>query len=248
MRTTYRYKAYRINKSKRHKTERLLGLTCWCYNHCIALHKRYYRMYHRALGEYDLEKHLTKLKRHVGYENWGILSSQSIQQIAEKISEGYKKFFKRQAKRPPTFRSQCKYKSVTFKNTGGTLNGNVLAINALKLRIKFHKSRELDGTIKTVTFKRDAVGDLWICFSLDNAGNQTKTSKTGQTAGFDFGMKTFLTLSDGTRIELVHLHRRIENRREDFLWKVANDLVNRYDLPCFEDLNTKKIQQSGGSW
>lgn len=126
-------------------------------------------MYHKQLGEYDLKKHLTKLKRQKRYESWKILSSQSVQQIAEKISEGYKRFFKKQAKRPPTFRSWGKYKSVTFKNTGWRLNGNgnVLTINALKLRLKFHKSRELDGQIKTVTLGHDSVGDWWICFSLE---------------------------------------------------------------------------------
>lgn len=281
MRLTYKYKAYTQNRNHQKRLEGYLRVAAWVYNHCIALHKRYYRMYHKRLGEYDLKKHLTKLKKRKGYETWNVLSSQSIQQIAEKINEGYKRFFKRQAKRPPTFRSWRKYRSVTFKNTGWTLDGNVLTINALKLRIKFHKSRELEGRVKTVTLGRDAVGDWWVCFSLEVEGKTGTRPMTGESAGFDFGLKTFLTTSDaekvhsplvlfhsldklrrdsrnlsrkqrgsrsrkGARLELARLHRRIENRREDFHWKVANDLVRRYDLLCFEDLDIKAMQMVWG--
>lgn len=281
MRLTYKYKVYTQNRNHQNRLEGYLRTAAWVYNHCIALHKRYYRLYHKQLGEYNLKKHLTKLKKHPGYESWRILSSQSIQQIAEKISQGYKSFFKRQAKRPPTFRSWRKYKSVTLKNTGWALDGNLFTINALKLRIRFHKSRELEGLVKTVTLKQDALGDWWICFSLEMECKTEMKSKTGKSAGFDFGMKTFLTASDGekvhsplvlfhsldklrrdsrnlsrkqkgsrsrkkARLELARLHRHIECQREDFQWKVAHDLVNRYDLLCFEDLNIKGMQRIWG--
>lgn len=200
MRASYKYKIYQSKRNK--KADELFGLACWIYNHCIALHKRYYRLYHKSLNKYQLQKHLAKLKKQDKYQPWNRLSSQSIQQIAEKIDEGYKKFFKRQAKRPPTFKGRRKYHSITFKNTGWSLNGNEFVINSIGLRLRFFKSREVNGTIKTVTLKRDAVGDLWLCFSLDNVKDQIQTkAKTGKTAGFDFGLKTFLTTSDGQSIE-----------------------------------------------
>jgi putative transposase len=39
------------------------------------------------------------------------------------------------------------------------------------------------------------------------------------------------------RARLAKLHRKIANRRKDFLHKLSRKLVNRYDLICFEDLN-----------
>ncbi|KNE03808.1 hypothetical protein ACM23_06655 [Helicobacter pylori] len=33
------------------------------YNHCIALHKRYYRLFKKYLKLNDLQKHTTKLKK-----------------------------------------------------------------------------------------------------------------------------------------------------------------------------------------
>ena len=282
MRATYKYKVYTQNRNHTVRFDNQLSTACWVYNHCIALHKRYYSLYHKSLSANKLKVHLTKLKKQEKYQQWNKLSSQSIQQIAEKIDDGYKKFFKKQAKRPPTFRSWRKYKSITFKNTGWSLNGNEFVINSIGLRLRFHKSRELDGIIKTVTIKKDAVGDLWICFSLDNVQNQTQIQpKTGKAAGFDFGMKIFLTVSDGqeiaspqtllqnldklrkvsnhfsrkrkgsasrkkAKLQLEKLHRKIANQREDFQWRMANDLVKKYDVLCFEDLNMKGMQMLWG--
>lgn len=282
MRATYKYKVYTQNRNHTVRFNKQLSTACWVYNHCIALHKRYYSLYHKTLSANKLKVHLTKLKRQKKYQQWNNLSSQSIQQIAEKIDDGYKKFFKKQAKRPPTFRSWRKYKSITFKNSGWSLNGNEFVINSIGLKLRFHKSRELDGIIKTVTVKKDAVGDLWLCFSLDNVLCQTQIQpKTGKAAGFDFGMKMFLTVSDGqekpspqtllqnldelrkvsrhfsrkkkgsasrkkAKVQLEKLHRKIANQRDDFQWKLANDLVKEYDVLCFEDLNMRGMQMLWG--
>ena len=39
--------------------------------------------------------------------------------------------------------------------------------------------------------------------------------------------------------KLAKKHRRVENRRTDFLHKLSTDLVRRYDTICLEDLNVK---------
>ena len=63
--------------------------------------------------------------------------------------------------RPPSFCKSKKYKSFTLKQAGYKL----LGFNQLKIgkRIyKFHKSREIEGKIKTLTVKRSATGDMYI--------------------------------------------------------------------------------------
>lgn len=150
---------------------------------------------------YRLQSHLLKLRKS-SYSQWKIIGSQSVQQICERINNGYKNFFNRTAKHLPTFKNWRKYRSVTFKQAGYTLNGNVLTVNALKLRLKFHLSRPVDGRIQTLSVKRDAVGDYWIIMSVRrNEESSTSKPMTGKTAGFDFGMKHFLTQDNGTRIE-----------------------------------------------
>ena len=58
---TFQFKLYRADKnSKFHNQINCAGLT---YNHCIALHKRYYKLFGKYLKKGKLQKHLTKLKK-----------------------------------------------------------------------------------------------------------------------------------------------------------------------------------------
>jgi putative transposase len=45
---------------------------------------------------------------------------------------------------------------------------------------------------------------------------------------------------------LAKAHLKVANRRRDFLWKLANDLTNRFDVLCFETLNIKAMQRLWG--
>lgn len=198
---TYKYKVYKQNRNHEKRLQEWFRTAAWIYNHAIALHKRYYCMYHKSLSMYRLQSHLLKLRKS-SYSQWKIIGSQSVQQICERINNGYKNFFNRTAKHLPTFKNWRKYRSVTFKQAGYTINGNTLTINALKLRLKFHLSRLVDGRIQTLSVKRDAVGDYWIIMSVRrNEESSTSKPMTGKIAGFDFGMKHFLTQDNGTRIE-----------------------------------------------
>ena len=68
------------------------------------------------------------------------------------------------------------------------------------VQYRFHKRRNLLGKMKTVTIKRSKAGELYVYFVTD-LETEPSATMTGNSAGFDFGLKTFLSLSDGTRIE-----------------------------------------------
>lgn len=63
-----------------------------------------------------------------------------------------------------------------------------------------NENREWRGNIKNAIIKRDKVGDYYLCLQCED-NHVNKLPKTGHRAGIDFGMKTFLTLSDGLKIE-----------------------------------------------
>ena len=67
-------------------------------------------------------------------------------------------------------------------------------------------SRPIDGAIKTVIIKRDNIGDFYICITIEKE-NPKYSVTSGKRVGIDFGLKTFLTLSDKAEIEspLFHL-------------------------------------------
>ena len=145
--------------------------------------------------------HLAKLKRTTRFAHWRLLPSQALQNVIERIDFGYQKFFDRDNKRPPQFRSKLKYKSYTLKQAGYKfLERNKVRIG--KCVFRYHKSRKFDvDSVKTVTIKRDRVGDLWLCVVAKAERFELNIAKTGKTAGFDFGLKTYLTASDSTRTQ-----------------------------------------------
>jgi putative transposase len=144
------------------------------------------------------------LKKRDKYSYWNKLGSQAIQNITERIDEGYKKFYKKQGGLP-SFKKVSKYKSFTLKGKiGYKLEDNIISLNGYKY--KFWLSRPIDGTIKTVIVKRDNIGDFYICITIEKE-NPKYSVTSGKSVGIDFGLKTFLTLSDKAEIEspLFHL-------------------------------------------
>ena len=65
---------------------------------------------------------------------------------------------------------------------------------------RFNQSRPITGGIKTATVRRDALKDIYVTFSCDRVPHPEQAPKTGLTAGADFGLKDFLTLSTGEKI------------------------------------------------
>ncbi|MEH2142289.1 RNA-guided endonuclease InsQ/TnpB family protein [Nostoc sp.] len=187
------------------------------YNHCIALHKRYYRMWNKHLNYAKLQAHIAKLRNR--FEFWQSVGSQAVQDICQRIEKAYQLFFKHNKKgvRPPGFKKVRRYKSFTLKQAGYKfLGGNRVKIGSRVYQ--YWNSREIEGKVKTLTIKRTPLGELFMVivvsckvaplgetprphFALDNGNEPEIKFTTGKIAGFDFGLKTFLTCSEGFNIE-----------------------------------------------
>jgi putative transposase len=173
-----------------------IDLAAEIHNHVIAVQKRYYRRFKGYIGFYRFKRHVTKLKGWARFAHWKHLDAQAIQHIVWRINQGYQKFFRKENQRPPTFRKRAKYHSITLAQTGWKYAGG----NRLRLfgrLYRFHQSREIEGTIKTLTVKRLPTGRMAVIFSCLCEDNAVIRVKTGHTAGFDFGLTTFLTGHDG---------------------------------------------------
>jgi putative transposase len=149
MRKTFQFKLY---KSKRNKhLHRQIDIASGIYNHCIALHKRYYRLFGKTLNKYQLQKHLTKLKKQKRYHHWNSVGSQAIQDITDRIDRAYKLFFdalkSNRKVAPPSFKKRIKYKSITLKQAGYKLpESNKIKIG--KRVYKFLSPEILRGSLK----------------------------------------------------------------------------------------------------
>ena len=170
------------------------------YNHCIALHKRYYRRWGKHIPCAKLQAHIAKLRKRK--EFWQSVGSQAVQDICQRIYKAYQLFFKHHKKgvRPPKFKKVKKYKSFTLKQAGYKLLGG----NRVKIGSRIYQywnSREIEGKVKTLTIKRTPLGELFMVVVIDSNDEPEIKFTTGKIAGFDFGLKTFLTCSDAYSIE-----------------------------------------------
>lgn len=218
---TYSYKLYHSNRNK--KLHKIIDNCSRIWNYCITMHRRYYRLYKKSLRANDLKKHIAKVKK-VGmfkdiedsfFDNLKKnrflflkeFDAQSTQDIVERIDRAYEKFFADRKKKkkvsPPKYRPRRKYKSFTLKKNGWKhLEGNVIKI--FKKKYRYFKHREMaDGDkIKTVTIKRDALGDIYIFFTCETQKPEV-LAKLGKSIGFDFGLKKFLTSSENQDCDIV---------------------------------------------
>lgn len=199
---TFCFKLYRAKRNE--KLNRQINAAGLIWNHCLALHKRYYKLFVKYLQKSALQKHLTKLKRVKKFSYLKEIGSQAVQDVTDRIDRAYRLFFNNIQRKvkcsPPKFKRVKKYKSFTLKQAGWKIEAwhNTIIINNQPYR--YFKSREILGKIKTVTIKRDSVGDIFIFVVTDYEGNEV-LARTGQSVGYDFGFKEkILIASDGKDI------------------------------------------------
>jgi len=67
------------------------------YNHCIALHRRYYQMWGKHLSCAKLQSHIAKLRKRNPF--WQLVGSQAVQDICQRPLESIPTVFQAQQER-----------------------------------------------------------------------------------------------------------------------------------------------------
>ena len=175
-------------------------------NHFLALSMRYYRMYGKGVSYSKMSNHLTKLKKLEKYKHWNIPYSWALQNVLKRLSQSFGEM-KTLGRGHPKFKSCKKHKGMTFRGEQVKIEKLLdkqknernhptyhIRLNGRWYRFALH--RPIQGEIKQVQVTRDALGDVYITLTEDYSEVKYEP-KTGQAEGFDFGIKDFLTGSDG---------------------------------------------------
>ena len=150
-------------------------------NHFLALSMRYYRRYGKGKLSYPkMSKHLTKLKKLEKYKHWNIPYSWSLQNVLKRLTQSFREM-KTLGRGHPQFKSCKKHKGMTFRG------------EQVKIEKVLDKQKNERNHLQVT---RDALGDVYITFTEDYSEVKYEP-KTGKAEGFDFGIKDFLTGSDG---------------------------------------------------
>jgi putative transposase len=187
-------------------------------------------LYNDALAERKRQSELNELERTFGVCPWGKqewlnyydqanslsgsktafqkdVHSQVLQNVLKRVDRSFKNFFNGFGY--PRFQGRDRYNSFTFPQAGFKLEDGKLNLSKIgNIRLILH--REIEGTIKTCTIKKD-IDQWYVTFSCDidiaiiPVEIKTKT-------GIDVGLKSLITMSNGCQIEPPEFLRVSEKR------------------------------------
>lgn len=198
MRLTYQYRLL-PTKAQQTKLNQTLELCRWVYNESLATRKNAWEQEQKSISRYDTFKMIPKWKEQKPELNQ--VYTQVLRDACTRVDLGFKAFFRRvkAGEKPgyPRFRGYGRYDSFTYTQDGFKLSGNVLKLSRIG-NVKIIVSRPLQGTVKTLNIRRDSIGNWYANFSCEV--ETEPLTKSEKAIGIDVGIKSFATLSDGTKV------------------------------------------------
>jgi putative transposase len=241
MRITYKYRLYPTS-AQRTALERTLAVCRWVYNETLATRKQAWEQSKLSISLYDSNKLLTTWKADKSF--LAAVHSQVLQNVQERIELAFKAFFRRVRAGEkevgyPRFKGYGRYDSFTFKQSGFRLDGDRLTLSKIgNVYIELH--RPIVGACKTLTIRRDALGNWYACFSCEVEPNSLPP--TDKVVGVDLGLSTFAALSNGEKIARQRWMKRdekdiarLQRKKEKFAYgtperrKVNHALCHAYE-------------------
>lgn len=196
-------------KHQRTVLSNTLELCRWVYNETLATRKNAWEQEQKSISLYITNNMLTdwKKKKPELYQVY----SQVLQNVQERVDLAFKAFFRRvkAGDKPgyPRFKGYGRYDSFTFKQFGFSVEGDILNISKIG-GIKLVLHRPIQGQIKTLTVRRDAVGNWHANFACEIEPEPLPNS--GKAVGIDVGLESFATLSNGEKVSNPRFFRRDE--------------------------------------
>ena len=159
MRKSFQYKA-KLSPSAVRKAEGQLALCAELYNAALQERRDAYRLKGESVSAASQMKQLPEIKRlRPEYKEIG---SQVLQDVIQRLDRAFQAFFRRvkngEAPGDPRFKSRHRYASLTFKQAGWKREDRRLRLQGIGTA-KLFLSRPIEGTVKTLTWKRDRCGD-----------------------------------------------------------------------------------------
>lgn len=154
------------------------------------------------------------------------IASHVLQDVILRLKKAFDRFFERvkhgQTPGYPRFQGYNRYTSFTYPDAAGwkletmTRPADKKGIVRVNLRlsnigtVKLHLHRDMEGTIKTLTIKRE--GEHWYAYFTCDIGTPEPLPVSYEDVGIDLGLYHFAALSNGEFIEHPRTYRRAEHR------------------------------------
>jgi putative transposase len=212
MRKTFKYRLY-PTKGQRTELQHILDTCRWVYNKTLEVRRDTWQNERKSLSRYDTNKLLTQWRREAPWLADG--HAQAQQDAQKRVDLAFRAFFRRIKagdEKPgyPRFKGHHRYDSFTYPQPKGNFrlldDGRLHLSKVGDVKIKLH--RPIEGAVKTLTIRRDAVGNWYACFSCEVEPEPLPI--TDKVVGVDVGLVHFATLSTGEYIPNPRFFREDE--------------------------------------
>jgi putative transposase len=197
MRRAFKYRLY-PNVNQLREMEIALETCRRIYNSSLEKRIAAYQEDETTLSRYDLSKQFTEAKKdNPWYQR---INRSAVTAVLIKLERAYQAFFRRvkAGEKPgfPRFKGRDRFDSIEYQNGWG-LDGDRLRIQFVgDVKVELH--RPVEGTIKTVTLKREA--DKWYAVFSCDLGDVAIQPSINPPIGIDLGLSSFLTTTEGEHV------------------------------------------------
>lgn len=171
----------------------------WVYNKALETRKNAWEQEKKSVSKYDTIKMLPLWKAE--RPELTIVHSQPLQEVCQRVDLAFRAFFRRvkAGEEPgyPRFKGFGRYDSFTYTQSGFRLGDKLYLSKIGDIKIKLH--RPIEGQVKTLTIRRDRLGNWYACFSC--LVEPKELPPTDKVVGIDLGLTTFGQLSSGEKIK-----------------------------------------------
>lgn len=207
----FKYRLY-PTRQQAQAFEQMLETHRRLYNNALAERRDAWQSEQRSLtyGQQSAQlKERRKIDPYLAATNFS-----SCQTTLRRLDKSFQAFFRRvkAGQKPgyPRFKARDRFDSVTYGSHGDGCkwNGHHAYFQHVgNVKVKLH--RPLEGTIKTMAFKREV--DKWfVVFTCELIDTPPKPIHS--SVGIDMGLKSFLVTSDGEVIDPPHYYREAQTK------------------------------------
>ncbi len=210
------YRSYKYRFYPTQEQEVLLAKSFGCarlvYNRFLALKNQAYQDHKINVSFPDACFLLTLDKKKDEFSFLNEVSNSMLQQSLRNADAAYQNFFKKKANYP-RFKNKWGKQSIRFMDKRFRYDGKysiILAKMDSPLKIKWSRTIPRGAKVKSVTVSKEPSGRYFISFLCEDSVAQK--IKTDKTIGLDWGLKDFITTSDGERVISPKHYRQAEKK------------------------------------
>lgn len=210
----YKYRLY-PNAEQKAYFARCFGTTRYAYNYYVREHERLYNETEKMPTDFTLMASMREHKQGIPWLDNS--DSAMLSYAALRVRDGWNRFFDKTNTCPPREHKKGERPYQSYTTAGAGLKV-LFRRNAVRLpivgEVRARLHRRFFGEIKCATVKQNATGDYYVSLYVYElkAPVSMKPFSMERAVGIDVGVRHFLTLSDGTHIEMPDTSR-LERRR-----------------------------------